>query len=464
MSAALDLADVVELAPWSPPAAGAPLREVAFRRDAWLPDEVERLRVLFSDDVPVPEIAADLGRPLFGVRSKLHELGMRRDTNRAWNELEDAELVRRYGTEPAARLAQDLGRSVSAVYVRAALHGLTQEQAPDYEPWEDAQIRAGYTTGVPVGQIAALIGRSYLGVVCRAGDLGVRHKNKPEDWSDEETAQALELANEGHEYSAIIETLIARGFPRRSKAGFGPKLRAMGYGRGWGRAWTPDEDELLQRAYLAGDSLTPLQERLGRTVYSIRWRAKTLGLSGTHVRPRGFVQGETWSEDHDQVLRDHYATTKGAEVAKMVGRPLRAVYQRAFHLGLKNPWMRAFSPEEERAIGVAWRTGVTLKALSAAMDRDMSVVAKKADRMGLKFTDPARPIPSPRGAGAKFRGLTLADILARETAPPASSGNLFRLADHQRGVLLSAMSDESAAFTLQRSPGWVARMRRELAA
>ena len=51
--------------------------------------------------------------------------------------------------------------------------------------------------------------------------------------------------HEGHRYMAIIEMLVSEGFPRRSKAGFNPRLRKLGYGRGWGRAWISDEDELL---------------------------------------------------------------------------------------------------------------------------------------------------------------------------------------------------------------------------
>ena len=57
---------------------------------------------------------------------------------------------------------------------------------------------------MPVVQVAALIGRPVLGVLYRAGELGVRHVHKPEEWSEEEAARALVLAHEGLRYLAII--------------------------------------------------------------------------------------------------------------------------------------------------------------------------------------------------------------------------------------------------------------------
>src|SRR3546814_5019677 len=46
---------------------------------------------------------------------------------------------------------------------------------------------------------------------------------------------------------------------------FGPAIRKLGYGRGWGRPWSAEEDALLSRAYAQGLSLTPLKQQLGRS-------------------------------------------------------------------------------------------------------------------------------------------------------------------------------------------------------
>lgn len=103
---------------------------MTWRKDAWTPDEIATLRRLFADDVPVTEIAEVLGRGRQGVRDRIYVLGLRRHSQRPWNELEDEELIRRYGDEATAGIAADLGRSCMATYARAALLGLARTGAP----------------------------------------------------------------------------------------------------------------------------------------------------------------------------------------------------------------------------------------------------------------------------------------------------------------------------------------------
>ena len=404
-------ADVVELAPCPAPASAGPLREVAFRTNAWLPEDTERLRALFDAGDAVDEIAAALGRRREAVRSKIHDLGLRRRSSRPWSELEDAELVRRYGAESAASIAQDLGRGPSSVYARAAVLGVSQPGAPPYDAWEDAQIRAGYEADVAVGQIAALIGRPLLGVVCRAQLLGLRHACRPADWSDAELARMLTLAEQGAPYLEIIERLVAEGFPRRTKAGLGPRLRKLGYGRGWGRPWAEDEDALLRRAYAEGGSLPRLADRLGRTSQSVRGRAAYIGLIGSHPSRDGFRNGPVWSEADLERLRQAYGSMPTKALAAELSRPLRAVYSRAFALGLKHPWMRSFSPDEDMAIRIGWWRGLSQTDLAAALGRQVAVVSKHAVQLGLHFCDPARP-PAPRTLRRNREPVTLAAILA----------------------------------------------------
>src|SRR3546814_7985810 len=71
-----------------------------------------------------------------------------------------------------------------------------------------------------------------------AGLLGIVHAHHPPCWSAEETARALELAEAGHRYHAIMAMMVAEGFPERTIRGFGPAIRKLGYGRGRGRPWS----------------------------------------------------------------------------------------------------------------------------------------------------------------------------------------------------------------------------------
>lgn len=426
-AAAFDLdVDIVELASCPPAAPAGPLREVAFRRDAWLPAEVERLRAMFAADETMDTIASALGRGRAGVADKALTLGLRRHSSRPWGELEDRMLVDRYGTVPAADLALELGRSCTSVYARAQLLELSEESSPPYNEWEDAQLRAGYARGLRADQVATLIGRTKVSVASRAWKLGLRTVFADEDWSQEEIDWLFELATEGHRYLAIIEMLVAKGFPRRTKAGLGPKLRQLGYRRGWGRRWLPEEDEAIRRAYADGASLTPLLERLGRTTCSIRWRVKELGLQGTHVMTAGFRQGPVWTSADEDLLRALYGKVPTRELAERLGRKKGGVLQRAFHLGLKHGYWRPYTADELRGFAVAFDHGLAIADLAIALERHPMTVSKYArDKLGLHFGRRRRSKPP----------LTLPQILALDPPPATRSLPISPRRDRLQQVL-----------------------------
>lgn len=424
MTAMFDLAaDLVELTLCAPPAdVVAPLREMPFRANAWTVDELDTLRTMFAADETIDAIAVAVGRGRAGVADKIYSLGLRRNSSRPWLDLEDQALMQRYGTVAAARLAGEFGRSCAAVYARAQILGLTEGNPPPYEPWEDAQIREAYARGVPVGQIATLLGRGMSGVSSRAGYLGLRHLNKPDDWSEAEAQRALELAEEGHRYAEIMAQLVAEGFPQRSASGFGQRLRKLGYGRGWGRPWIGEEDELLRHAYATGASLTPLRHRLGRTPCSIRWRVHYLGLQGTHEKTAGWRTAPAWTPEEDARLRADYGKMDTGLLAEQLGRKRAGIMQRAAVLGIRHGYIRSFTADERRAIGIAWRRGLSLSDLADALGRDVAVVSKHAIKLELRFNSPDRPMRGPKGRRDQREKLTLAGILAMEAPDPAVDG------------------------------------------
>lgn len=395
---------VVELVPHVPGTREAhPLREIAFRADAWLPSEIALLDEMFRRDCTFEEIAEALGRPIHGVADRAWRIGLRRQSRRAWNELEDQLLCREYGKQSAALLGQELGRSASSVYIRAAWLGLSNEAMPPWSPWEDAQLQEGYRQALPVAQIAALIGRTLCATNSRAHKLGIRHPHQPGDWSDAEMQRALELAEEGHRYLKIIELLAAEGFPRRSKNGFGQRIRILGYGRGWGRAWTIEEEDMVRRAYQTGASLVPLRALLCRTQSSIKWKAEQLGLQGTHEKTAGFRQGPVWTTEEEDFLRANYGVMKTRELAERLGRPRMGVLNRAWTMGLKHGYWRPYTQEELHAFRVAFDHGVAIADLAITLERHPMTVSKYAtDKLGLHFGRRKRRKPP----------VTLAEILA----------------------------------------------------
>jgi len=407
--------DLVELVPAPAahaPAAAGPLAEMAFRQDAWTPEEVRRLRELFVQDLTMEDIARDLGRGRAGVADKICSIGLRRNTSRPWSELEDQYVLTNYGRIAASSIALHLGRGVQSVYCRATLLGLTEEAAPPYTEWEDAQLREGYARDVPAHQLAVLIGRTRSSVASRASTLGLRHPSTPPNWTEAECGRLLELAHEGHQYPHIAAKMAEEGWPTRSDVAVGQTLHRLGYYRGWGRSWIPEEDELLRRAYAAGASLAPLRERLGRTREAIAKRAQALGLMGSHPRPNGFRQGPDWTEEDLATLKAKFGTMPTKQLATELGRKLAAVYTRANLLGLNHPWMRAFREDEDRAIAIAWKHGIGLTDLALALNRDAAVVHKRAVRIGLSFGDAARPARAPRSPRVSRAALSLEAILA----------------------------------------------------
>lgn len=385
----LDLdADIVELAP-APvalgPADASPLREMAFRADAWTPQETEQLRVLFAADAAICDMAQALGRGRAAVAERITLLGLRRNSARPWTDLDDAELVRRYGAEPTAAIASDLGRSCSAVYARARLLDLSEINPPEWSAWEDAQLVEGYRQGVPLKQIATLVGRPLGGLSSRAGYLGIVHANHPPDWSEAEAARALELAEAGHRYIAIIAMLADEGFPARSSRGFGLAMRKLGYGRGWGRSWTAEEDALLSQAYGKGTSLTPLRQQLGRTAGSLRHRAEYLKLRGSHVHRNGWRLGPEWTQADEAMLRAEYGRTGTKALAAKLARTKAALTSRANSLGLVHGYIRPFTDDETKALHIAFRTGVSIADFALALDRKPMSVSKYATNHGLRF-------------------------------------------------------------------------------
>jgi len=377
------------------------LGEMVFRRDAWTPDEIRALRQHFADDMPISQIAEILGRGRAGVADRIYLLGLRRHTNRPWSEMDDAELSRRYGHEATATIASDLGRSCSATYVRASLLNLGQDAAPAWTPWEDAQLRAGYASAIPTAQIATIIGRPHSGTVSRASKLGLRHPTDSPDWTAVEIERAIALSEAGHNYTTIGKMLAAEGYTPRTKAGLQGMMAKTGQGPGWGRFWIAEEDALLKRAYERSESLTPLQHILGRSRFSIRWRAEYLGLRGSHANQSGWRTSPDWTEAEEATLRSQYGVIPTAELARHMGRTRASLTTRAHAMGLTHGFHKAWTDDDCKALRLAHINGVALRDLAEALGRNYAAVHKYAAKHGYSFARQPR---------AKTR-LTRAEIL-----------------------------------------------------
>jgi hypothetical protein len=106
---------------------------------------------------------------------------------------------------------------------------------------------------------------------------------------------------------------------------------------GWTKpkAWKPKHETYLRRFY-ARLPLERIAKKLRRTPMSVKSRASKLRLS----RGRRF-----YTTAEDKVLRAQYPHRPTKEIAKLLGRPLSAVYRRAaHHLGLRKTAEYMMSP------------------------------------------------------------------------------------------------------------------------
>ena len=137
-------------------------------RFLWTPADTRRLRTLAAKGHTAPEIAAAIGcePKLVRVRARREGLALKRAIagKFAWTPTLDAELLRRYETEPAVDIARDFGCTQSALYQRAYKLGVkkTSDWAREctrkrwaqgrHENSRRAQFRPGQTPrnkGVP---------------------------------------------------------------------------------------------------------------------------------------------------------------------------------------------------------------------------------------------------------------------------------------------------------------------------
>src|SRR3546814_15518198 len=93
------------------------------------------------------------------VAERVTLLGLRRNSARPWTEFDDAELVRRYGSDPTAAIASHPRRSCAAVYARAGFLDLTDVTPPAWPGRGYAPLVEGSSRRVPSRPLAHPIGR-----------------------------------------------------------------------------------------------------------------------------------------------------------------------------------------------------------------------------------------------------------------------------------------------------------------
>jgi len=110
------------------------------------------------------------------------------------------------------------------------------------------------------------------------------------------------------------------------------------------RKWTAEEFALLKELY-PECPIGEIAKRLDRTVPAVKVRAYSLGLK------RKSYLDKLWSPHELELLMKLYPHCKCTrDVAKEIGRPLTAVRQKAYDLGIKMEKKQVFSKSDRYLI------------------------------------------------------------------------------------------------------------------
>ncbi len=89
--------------------------------EPWETTEVEELKAMAADQIPIEEIAVQLQRTPNSVKMKLKALGLYfpKPAPNAWTNDEESKLIELYSKDiPFEEIAEELGRSINAVVSR----------------------------------------------------------------------------------------------------------------------------------------------------------------------------------------------------------------------------------------------------------------------------------------------------------------------------------------------------------
>jgi hypothetical protein len=90
-----------------------------------------------------------------------------------------------------------------------------------------------------------------------------------------------------------------------------------------------------------------------------------------------------WSEEEVKLLRRLFPKGRAREIAERTGRPLKAVRQKAYTLGLKTREWRRWSDSEVKLLKKL-HPNATLQSIADKLGRSLDVVGNKALKLGLR--------------------------------------------------------------------------------
>jgi hypothetical protein len=117
--------------------------------------------------------------------------------------------------------------------------------------------------------------------------------------------------------------------------------------------------------------------------YCILWlkfyRITVMRTAKTKIRKNTWT---SWSEDEVKLLKKLYSDGGAGEIAKRTGRPLTAVRQKAYNMGIKTRENRLWSADEIRHLKRLYPSEI-VQSIADKLGRSYRAVVAKAHKLGL---------------------------------------------------------------------------------
>jgi hypothetical protein len=249
--------------------------------------------------------------------------------SRPWTPEEDALLKARFSKTRTAVLARELGRSHASVQRRAWQLGLSGE---GFTPWTDADealLRDLYAS-TPTQELAEMLGKTPQAVTTRACRMGLkkngRHRNGGRAWTPEddellrECVKTMSASGTAGRLRRTVNSVLTRA----SRLG----LRFVGPKKRFEDEWPPELEERLRAGAEEGKSLSLIADAVGKSVTAVLKALRRLGIERAELsktkpwgRPRGSrTKKKRYQPRHPNIIPEGWISSKEAEPIVGVGR------------------------------------------------------------------------------------------------------------------------------------------------
>ena len=172
--------------------------------------------------------------------------------------------------------------------------GWQRPAARPYTRDDDYALRAAWTSGRSLDELAVELARTPEALLLRARWLDLYRSAQRQRWTSSEDA----TLRDGYANGLTCDE-IGRALTRRTPTAVAARASRLGLAT-YARRWSPEDDRQLSRL-LPLVAVDEVARALGRTPEAIRRRARKLGYQNRPFRPPS--GGNPWTAEEDAFLR-----------------------------------------------------------------------------------------------------------------------------------------------------------------